>query len=181
VNLEGLEVNRDAIGSKVFLHANGRTLVREVSGGSSHASHNSPRLHFGLEDATIVDSIEVIWTGGQRRQAIYDVAVNQLIDIQEDTTIQIINATREILLADGLLKVYPNPAAGVLTIELVDSQISNIKQIEVFTNLGQRVQQLFFENKRTATIDLSSLISGMYLIKISSKKGIYLKKVKVVK
>jgi hypothetical protein len=182
MNLEGVEVNRDAVGSKVFLHANGRTLLREVSGGSSHASHNSQRLHFGLEDATTIDSIEVIWTGGQRQQTIYDVAVNQLIDIQEDTTIAIINNVRDVRLADNFITIFPNPTKGELSIELTDTGVAHIEQVEVFTNLGQRVQQLFFENKlRTVSVDLNGLSSGIYFIKIVTAEGFYLKKVKVVK
>ncbi len=75
--LEGVQCNRDAYGCKVRVHTNGLELVQEVSGGSSHASQNSSILHFGLQNATSVDMVEIDWLGGDT-ETFYNVPANQL-------------------------------------------------------------------------------------------------------
>jgi len=57
--------NREAIGARVVLHAGGERWLREVSGGNGYAGQSSLRLHFGLGDATRVDSVEVRWPSGR--------------------------------------------------------------------------------------------------------------------
>ena len=60
----GGSVNRDAVGSRVWLTTTGgRVLMREVKLGSGMATQNSLRLHFGLGDED-VQSIEVRWPDG---------------------------------------------------------------------------------------------------------------------
>ncbi len=57
--------NRDAIGARVTLTAGGRRQVAHRIGGSSFLSAHDHRLHFGLGEATRVESIEVRWPSGQ--------------------------------------------------------------------------------------------------------------------
>ncbi|MHB1558042.1 MAG: CRTAC1 family protein, partial [Isosphaeraceae bacterium] len=57
--------NRDAIGARVTLTASGRTRYNERMAGSSYLSANDHRLHFGLGNATRVDSVEVKWPSGR--------------------------------------------------------------------------------------------------------------------
>jgi len=39
-----------------------------VASGGSYASTHDPRLHFGLGDATTVDSVEVRWPSGAKEK-----------------------------------------------------------------------------------------------------------------
>jgi hypothetical protein len=64
--LQGTKSNRDAVGSRVEVHAAGRISVREVQAGGSYLSSNDPRLHFGLGAAAAVDSVVVTWPRGDR-------------------------------------------------------------------------------------------------------------------
>jgi hypothetical protein len=57
---------RDAIGSTVYLTANGKRQRGDVISGASYASTQDPRLHFGLGDATTIDLVEVHWPSGER-------------------------------------------------------------------------------------------------------------------
>jgi hypothetical protein len=57
--------NRDAVGARVTLQAGGRRQVSERIGGSSFLSAQDHRLHFGLGDATGVESVEVRWPSGR--------------------------------------------------------------------------------------------------------------------
>jgi enediyne biosynthesis protein E4 len=57
---------RDAVGTKVFLTANGMRQRGDVMSGGSFESSNDMRLHFGLGNATKVDKVEVQWSDGQK-------------------------------------------------------------------------------------------------------------------
>ena len=59
--LEGTKSNRDAVGARVTVSAGGRTRTAWRFGGGSYQSASDPRLHFGLGDATRIDSVEVHW------------------------------------------------------------------------------------------------------------------------
>jgi enediyne biosynthesis protein E4 len=62
----GTKSNRDGIGAKVTITADGHKYVQEVRSGSSYISNNDMRLHFGLGASTEVNRIEVRWTNGNR-------------------------------------------------------------------------------------------------------------------
>ena len=64
----GTKSNRDGIGAKIWVHAGGRTLVDEVRSGSSYDSQNDMRVHFGLGNATKIDSVEIRWPSGLRER-----------------------------------------------------------------------------------------------------------------
>jgi hypothetical protein len=55
---------RDAVGATVYLVANGMRQRGDVLSGGSYLSSNDPRVHFGLGDATKVDSVEIHWPSG---------------------------------------------------------------------------------------------------------------------
>jgi hypothetical protein len=52
---------RDAVGSTVYLNANGIRQRGDVMSGGSYESSNDQRLHFGLGQATFVESVEIHW------------------------------------------------------------------------------------------------------------------------
>jgi enediyne biosynthesis protein E4 len=55
---------RDAVGSTVYLTANGVRQRQDVLSGGSYLSTNDPRPHFGLGPATTVEDLEVHWPSG---------------------------------------------------------------------------------------------------------------------
>ena len=85
VLLKGDNNNINAIGSRIEIYGDWGVQVREVRSGESYGIMNSFISHFGLADATIVDSLIVRWPVGQVDKY-YDVAINQLLCI-EDTCI----------------------------------------------------------------------------------------------
>jgi hypothetical protein len=63
--LEGTNSNRDAVGARVLLEADGVTQRRDVEGGGGHWNIQESRLvHFGLDEATAIDSLAVRWPNG---------------------------------------------------------------------------------------------------------------------
>jgi len=61
----GSKSPRDAVGTTVYLTANGMKQREDVISGGSYLSSNDPRPHFGLGAATKVDDIEIHWTSGK--------------------------------------------------------------------------------------------------------------------
>jgi len=72
------------------------------------------------------------------------------------------------LLTEGL-KLYPNPVADVLT---VDSKLP-LSKVEIYSILGQKEKEI---NAGFSSIQLNSLLSGFYIIKIYSEKGTTVRK-----
>jgi hypothetical protein len=69
VKVEGTTVNRNGFGTKLLGYIGGKKQIREVEGGGGvHISANSAIQHFGLNTANRMDSLIVIWPGGQREK-----------------------------------------------------------------------------------------------------------------
>jgi hypothetical protein len=56
---------RDAVGTTVYLTANGMKQREDVISGGSYLSSNDLRPHFGLGQATKIDDIEIHWPSGK--------------------------------------------------------------------------------------------------------------------
>lgn len=65
LELEGVGSNRDGVGARVTVTAEGRAWVAERFGGGSYLSASDPRLHFGLGRARRVDRVDVRWPSGR--------------------------------------------------------------------------------------------------------------------
>ena len=62
--LAGTKSNRLAIGARLKLTTGGMTQTDQVRSGGSYLSQNDFRVHFGLGDATKIDSVEIHWPSG---------------------------------------------------------------------------------------------------------------------
>jgi hypothetical protein len=82
VRLAGVRSNRNGIGARVTITAQGRTQVREVKSGSSYLGQNDLRVYFGLGDVTRVERIDVRWPTGEA-ETIRDVAAEQIVTVTE--------------------------------------------------------------------------------------------------
>jgi hypothetical protein len=89
IKLVGTKSNRTGIGSRVLVTAKTlptaeKPLVQmdELRSGGSYFSQNDMRMHFGLEQATKVDMVEIRWLSGQVDQ-LKDLEVNRLYIVQE--------------------------------------------------------------------------------------------------
>ncbi|MBI5486584.1 MAG: CRTAC1 family protein [Deltaproteobacteria bacterium] len=64
VRLAGTDSNAAAIGAQVAVTAGGRTMLRQVEGGSGTGVQNSLILHFGLGSATQAATVSIRWPSG---------------------------------------------------------------------------------------------------------------------
>ena len=89
VKLVGTKSNRTAIGARVRVLARTlpdkpepMTLIDEVRSGGSYYSQSDLRLHFGLDQAKTIDTIEIRWPSGQI-DAFKDLPADRLYVIEE--------------------------------------------------------------------------------------------------
>jgi hypothetical protein len=82
VSLNGTESNRRGIGVRFRVVAGGEVLLKEVGAQPSYLSQNSVIAHFGLGDASRVDTVEARWPSGQV-SILTNLAVNRLYSIVE--------------------------------------------------------------------------------------------------
>ena len=79
----GVDTNRDAIGTKVYVTTpDGKRQVREHTNGLHNRGQNFPRLHFGLGEQDRISSIEVIWPNGDS-QTFQNISANRVIRLEQ--------------------------------------------------------------------------------------------------
>jgi len=84
--LAGTKSNRLAIGAKLKLVAGSMTQTAEVFSGGSYLSNNDFRVHFGLNDATKIDSLEIRWPSG-KVETVKDLKADQFYAVLEGSGI----------------------------------------------------------------------------------------------
>jgi len=55
---------KSPVGTRVTIHYNGRSAVREIVTGDSHRSQHSTTVHFGLGETEQIESAEIHWVNG---------------------------------------------------------------------------------------------------------------------
>ncbi|MFQ6105200.1 MAG: FG-GAP-like repeat-containing protein, partial [Candidatus Glassbacteria bacterium] len=82
IALRGRNSDRNGIGAKVLVTADGFSLLQEVHGGGGYYSQDSFTLHFGLVRETVVDQIVVQWPSGKVK-TLNNLSSNQKIIVVE--------------------------------------------------------------------------------------------------
>jgi hypothetical protein len=82
LRLRGVVSNRDGVGARVILTAGGISQLREQSGGVHRLAQNSERLHFGLAQNTVANTVVVYWPSGTV-QTLNNVAADQILLVTE--------------------------------------------------------------------------------------------------
>jgi hypothetical protein len=74
--------NKDAIGSRITLKTDKRSMIQEVEAGSSYLSQNDFRLHFGFGKEEKIESIEIRWSNG-KIETVSGAQSNQIVTVKE--------------------------------------------------------------------------------------------------
>ncbi len=82
IKLKGKQSTTRGLGARVRVVCDDLNMIREVDGGSSHASQNTSIVHFGVSENKKIDSLIVTWPGG-KKQYQTNILPNQLIEIDE--------------------------------------------------------------------------------------------------
>ena len=84
IDLEGTVSNRDGIGARLFATTpDGKTQLRENSGGIHWAQQDQKRIHFGLAQNQKISKLVIHWPSGIV-QRLTDVPVNQVLHVVEE-------------------------------------------------------------------------------------------------
>jgi hypothetical protein len=154
--------NISAIGTKIRIKAtiNGNVVwqMREISAQTSYCGQNDLRAHFGLGNATNIDSLIIQWTNHD--DIFTNIGVDQFIEITE--LIGISNVANENISAIDDLKIIPNPATDFINIILPPAYMNKIFTTEVFDAEGKLIDS----TANTSHIKISKLSEGIYTIKI---------------
>ena len=80
--LVGTKSNRAAIGARVMITGGGMTQFNEVRGGGSYLSQNDLRIHFGLGEAKVMDTVNIRWPNGNT-ETLRNIAADAIYTITE--------------------------------------------------------------------------------------------------
>ncbi len=140
--LEGVQSNRSAIGALLRLKTAAGWQIREVSAHNSFQGQNDLRQHFGLNEATSIDSLEVRWPSGLT-QTFTNLMPNLFYKLVENENIGIIVGTTE---PNEKIKltIQPNPVNREFEIRADEK----IEVIQLFDSTGKiiPVETVLFEN-----------------------------------
>ncbi len=162
IKLIGTSTNKSAIGTKVSVKANlnGNTIWqhREISAQSSYCGQNELRAHFGLANASLVDSIKIQWLSGTV-EYFDSVSINQFYTLTE--SLGLVNVSDKIKANE--LKIYPNPSNGSITL---DGLFYKGDELLFSNNLGDTLTKILVNaNENQLVLNLSK--NGI------TKPGIY--------
>lgn len=82
VKLNGKAQNTEGIGARIDVWGNGKHQVREAYRSRGYLSSVEPIPHFGVGQATVIDSVRVIWSDGAE-QVVRNVAANQVFTFNQ--------------------------------------------------------------------------------------------------
>jgi hypothetical protein len=170
VKLTGTKNNRDAYGSRIIVYAGKRKFIREVDGGSSHASQSSSIAHFGLGKYGIIDSLEVHWLGGGI-QSFYNISANQTLKITEPALLalgskqkinEILISPKEVRSFNELIININAKIDGKVKVVLENEKGKKLAKSEIVFRKGENEIKLdqLFSNKAK---DHKNYVIGFYI------------------
>lgn len=175
LKLVGVETNRDAYGSKIWLYAGGKTFLREIyGGGDTYASQNTSIVHFGLGDLNQIDSIRIDWTNGHVDH-IGPLEVDQLHIIEEG--FQEPPSAINDLLNEFDLSISPNPFKAGFQLNFKDD-IPVDTHLKLSTSGGVVVaEQKLKSSTKSFFMDVpATLPGGLYFLHITLNNQSLVKK-----
>lgn len=184
IALEGTISNRSAVGAKVHLKAtiNGETFWqrRDISTQNTFCGQNSMRLHFGLGNATTIDSLVIEWPLGL--EEIYtSISSNQFLKIIEGEPLGLSDLEKEKI----ALTIFPNPTQSEININYQVLHSNQKVQIKILDNSLREVRTVFegVQQKGFQEFNLKTdgWISGNYYLILKSEGAILSKKVVIIK
>jgi hypothetical protein len=83
VSLAGTSSNRNGLGAAVRVSSGGRVLTEWQDGKSGYLSQSVVPLYFGLDQASVVDRVEVDWPSGKKQAVTEGLRANSIVRITE--------------------------------------------------------------------------------------------------
>ena len=176
LNLVGTVSNKSAIGARVNLKANvsGKDMwqMREVSAQNTFNGQSSLTVHFGLGDASIVDSLVILWPSGNIN-VFTNFPINKFETITEGGATGINDGESFLLPSEYQLEQnYPNTFNPATTIKYSIPSESFVK-INIYNSLGQLMDTVTNTTKSAGNYEVvwnaQNVSSGVYFYSINSE------------
>ena len=158
--LKGNQSNPAGIGARVLAYAGGKAQVRTQTAGMHWVSQNDSRIHFGMGQNAVVDSVIIHWPSGIV-QKLFNLQVDKIMTVVE--TEQIGGYDRLPRVARFRVQVMPS-SAGIKVIS-----DDPIKTIDVFNVPGQEIKSRVLSGG-VLQHELK-LATGVYLIRLINESG----------
>ncbi len=84
LDLRGKAPNVFAYGARVVGKSGDRVWLADVSPASSYLSSSDPRIHWGLDDTTTLESLTISWPSGAK-QTLRDLPVDRILRVDEES------------------------------------------------------------------------------------------------
>jgi len=162
LNFEGIKSNKSAIGAIIKLKAeisgNSVWQMRKVTGQNGYCGQ-SMQIHFGLGDASQIDSLIVQWPSGIM-QTVDGSNINTYNTVIEDTTLVSVNTESSDLPTDfQLYQNYPNPFNPATNIGFRIEE-SGFVTLKVYDVLGNEVTTLVNEEMPVGEYEVEFSAAG---------------------
>ncbi|CAN5433818.1 hypothetical protein BH11BAC2_BH11BAC2_00160 [soil metagenome] len=171
IKCTGTVSNKSAIGTIVKLKAtiNGNSVwqMREINAQNSFQGQNDLRVHFGLGNATMVDSLILKYSSGIA-DTLINIPVNQFYCHEEGSNaLCFTTSIKENIPAKLNFDLFPEPATDLLNMRFKSPlSIENI-QIKIFDLQGKILYQEERSKVETSTvINIAALSAGVYFITV---------------
>ncbi|MXN92444.1 T9SS type A sorting domain-containing protein [Flavobacterium sp. Sd200] len=162
VHLQGVESNRNGIGARVVIYANGAPWsqqIRDVKSGDGFRYMSSLNTHFGLGSVTELVKLVVIWPSGTIDMIDYP-TIDSAILVVEGSTLSVQDNVNK------MFTLYPNPAKEVLNIQ--GSASFEPVRATIYNLEGKLVKKQDIKN---TSIPVQQLAKGTYIINLQDKEG----------
>ena len=168
IKLEGVTSNKDGIGNRIEVFANGKSQYKFTVSGEGYLAQNSQYEFVGVGNAANIDYVKVTWNKTGIIETINNIQPNQAITIQEGNGV--LSTSNELI---EEFKIYPNPSnTGVYQFANLSSQKYTI---QIYTTTGKLVLSKIIRNN-TDQLELNAFSKGIYIAKIISKNRTSIKK-----
>ncbi len=173
IRARGTSSNRNAVGTKVTLEAEGSIFTDEINAGSGFASQNSFTLHFGLGSLRYIDKMTVVWPNGNK-DIFENIPVNQTLNLLEG------EGLFDSSLPQYELRLGPNPVENGLTLSL-RIQKPQFIEIQLYSSQGKAISSIISKELNSGKHEFEwenpKLGAGLYFLKIKYDGGMDIQKI----
>jgi VCBS repeat protein/ASPIC/UnbV protein len=167
-------INMDAYGTKLKVYAGGRMFFRELAGGGdgSRTTQSSNELHFGLGNASIIDSVVAIYTNGHRR-VFTDLDVYRRYTIPYDGNL-IVSAETPAIVSSSWDISAARMIRGTVYFSLQGKHALHNVNVDMFSLLGTKLGSITLGDLTPSQHSFTPSFhvpAGMYLLRLHSAEG----------
>ncbi len=125
---------------------------------------NTASIDWGAEGIGEIEVIETKNLSGARKSAKLSVNINVVLGIDD-------------IQPNNNMIVYPNPVEGQMHISVNNQTIYNTAKIELYDMTGRLFKSHIFKNNDNLDLNIRSIPSGIYIVKVRLDNKKYIKKV----